>query len=219
MSKGFGKIERAIIAAFTANLDAHFTTSELCGICYPGIWHEKRHRVAVLRAVNGLSSQSYTNPELPGILNIYTLYPESWLLRTVDAVFINRYSWRSASDAGYKCEFNFDYARHNNYVTDELIEYYQKQREATRMELCGEGASVFREKAAAEYEIACAQWIVSHWEHVEKGDRYARGFTGSGPRLAKAEAARDELIKEYFKRWPGPPREDGPIPVPDNVTG
>lgn len=52
MGKGPGRIELAIEAAFDAAPDDAFTTSELCQLAYPGINAvEKKHRVAVLRAV------------------------------------------------------------------------------------------------------------------------------------------------------------------------
>ena len=50
MSKGPGRIERAIEAIFAAEPDNAFTTDDLCDRAYPGERIERKHRVAVLRA-------------------------------------------------------------------------------------------------------------------------------------------------------------------------
>jgi hypothetical protein len=50
MSRGPGRVERAIRALFDAHPDEAFVTDELCEHCYPGVTIEKKHRVAVLRA-------------------------------------------------------------------------------------------------------------------------------------------------------------------------
>jgi hypothetical protein len=58
MSKGPGRIERAIRELFDAHPDEAFTTAELCVACYPKIecsWQMKReHRVAVVRAAKNV---------------------------------------------------------------------------------------------------------------------------------------------------------------------
>jgi hypothetical protein len=52
MSKGPGRIQRAILAAFAAKPDNCFLLSELCERVYPRFNRiEKKHRVAVARAV------------------------------------------------------------------------------------------------------------------------------------------------------------------------
>lgn len=51
MSRGPGRIERAIEAAFTANPDLAFTVPDLAALAFPGLNQlEKKHRVSVLRA-------------------------------------------------------------------------------------------------------------------------------------------------------------------------
>jgi hypothetical protein len=51
MSRGPGRIQRAIIAAFKRDPKRSFTTQELVVLAYPGVRRiEKKHRVAVLRA-------------------------------------------------------------------------------------------------------------------------------------------------------------------------
>jgi hypothetical protein len=51
MSRGPGRIQRAIIAAFKRYPKRSFTTDELVVLAYPGVRRiEKKHRVAVLRA-------------------------------------------------------------------------------------------------------------------------------------------------------------------------
>jgi hypothetical protein len=51
MSRGLGRVGRAIKAVFEAAPDDAFTVEELCRLIYPGISQvEKKHRVAVIRA-------------------------------------------------------------------------------------------------------------------------------------------------------------------------
>jgi hypothetical protein len=48
-----GKLQRAIREHFAAHADEAFTTDELCAVCYPGAEQiERKHRVAVLRAID-----------------------------------------------------------------------------------------------------------------------------------------------------------------------
>jgi hypothetical protein len=55
MSRGPGKIQRAIEAAFRAEPDNAFLLSEMCERVYPGVNRiEKKHRVAVARAVRAI---------------------------------------------------------------------------------------------------------------------------------------------------------------------
>jgi hypothetical protein len=52
VSRGPGRIERAIRALFDANPDLAFVTDEVCEHCYPAVRPiERKHQVAVLRAV------------------------------------------------------------------------------------------------------------------------------------------------------------------------
>lgn len=70
MSRGLGRIERAIRTLFAADPDMAYTTEDVCAACYPGAneWKvedklhgielrwgvERKHRVAVLRAAKKL---------------------------------------------------------------------------------------------------------------------------------------------------------------------
>ena len=75
MSKGPGKIERAIEAAFMAAPSATFSVEELGPIAYPGINRvEKRHRVAILRAANKVAVRLWwkgLTSERPGGAIVY----------------------------------------------------------------------------------------------------------------------------------------------------
>ncbi len=69
MSKGPGRVERAITNAFTNNPSKTFSTGDLGPIAYPGVNRiEKKHRVAILRAADkvaqrlGWTSQRAENP-------------------------------------------------------------------------------------------------------------------------------------------------------------
>jgi|SRR5271169_2974524 len=55
MSKGPGRIGRAIAAMFDAEPENAFTVEELCERAYPGVSVEKKHRVTVIRAANNLA--------------------------------------------------------------------------------------------------------------------------------------------------------------------
>jgi hypothetical protein len=58
MSRGPGRIERAIEEAFTANPSQTFTVDELVAIAYPGTDEiEKKHRVAVVRAADKVAAR------------------------------------------------------------------------------------------------------------------------------------------------------------------
>jgi hypothetical protein len=50
VSRGPGRIERAIRALFDANPDLAFITDEVAEHCFPGVPMERKHRVSVLRA-------------------------------------------------------------------------------------------------------------------------------------------------------------------------
>lgn len=68
MSRGPGRIERAIASAFAAEPDNAFTIGDLCIRVYPEIARgfalpEKKHRVAVLRAAKKVAAQ-HPNGEL-----------------------------------------------------------------------------------------------------------------------------------------------------------
>ena len=61
MSRGHGKVQRAILAAFKAEPDNAFVLSELCERVYPGLNRiEKKHRNAVARAAKAIPSITYT---------------------------------------------------------------------------------------------------------------------------------------------------------------
>lgn len=75
MSRGPGRVERAIEAAFRENPATTFSAAELCLIAYPGINRpEKRHRVSVIRAADKVASRlhwRYRHAERPGGENVY----------------------------------------------------------------------------------------------------------------------------------------------------
>jgi hypothetical protein len=54
MSRGPGRIERAIRELFDAHPDEAFVTVELAEHCYPGVAIKKKHMVAVLRAAQNV---------------------------------------------------------------------------------------------------------------------------------------------------------------------
>jgi hypothetical protein len=59
MSRGPGRIERAIMAVVAAEPDNAFTVADLCDRVYPGVNRiEKKHRVAVARAMKNAADRS-----------------------------------------------------------------------------------------------------------------------------------------------------------------
>jgi hypothetical protein len=60
MSKGPGKLERAIADAFARQPSATFTVEDLGPICYPGLNQvEKKHRVAIIRAADKVAEHMW----------------------------------------------------------------------------------------------------------------------------------------------------------------
>lgn len=60
MSRGPGKIERAVAAALEGNPSGTFTVEELGLLAYPGVNQiEKKHRVAVMRAVRNVAPPNW----------------------------------------------------------------------------------------------------------------------------------------------------------------
>jgi hypothetical protein len=57
MSRGLGRIERAVVAAMRVDPDNALTAGELCEQIY-GVPPEKKHRVAVLRAMRSIVGKS-----------------------------------------------------------------------------------------------------------------------------------------------------------------
>ncbi len=76
MSRGPGKIERAIEAVFAAEPDDAFATADLCDRVYTGVNRvEKKHRVAVTRAAKKVCGRTgwdcYRTESLGGTLVFY----------------------------------------------------------------------------------------------------------------------------------------------------
>jgi hypothetical protein len=75
MSKGPGRIERAILAVFAANPSMTFTVDDLTAIAYPGLDRvEKKHRVAVARAARKVAPPAWWGwrwMEQPGHRAVY----------------------------------------------------------------------------------------------------------------------------------------------------
>jgi hypothetical protein len=60
MSKGPGKLERAIADAFARDPSATFSVEDLGPICYPGLNKvEKKHRVAIIRAADNVAARMW----------------------------------------------------------------------------------------------------------------------------------------------------------------
>lgn len=95
MSRGPGRIERAIEGAFTASPDASFSVADLGPVAYPGLNRvEKRHRVAILRAADKVAARLWWAKlvsERPGGHIIYcnTLDVRSYAIGRLRADFLN----------------------------------------------------------------------------------------------------------------------------------
>jgi hypothetical protein len=55
MSRGPGRVERAIQQVFKENPTRTFGIYDLCAVAYPGITPEKWHKISVLRAVRRIA--------------------------------------------------------------------------------------------------------------------------------------------------------------------
>src|SRR5262245_43296023 len=77
MSKGPGRIERAIEAAFKADPDNAFPVEDLCDVGFPGVGRaEKKQRVSVIRAAKQVAKRAgnldhMTGENLGGTLVFY----------------------------------------------------------------------------------------------------------------------------------------------------
>jgi hypothetical protein len=88
MSRGFGRIERALLKLFQRQPDLVMSTSELCREVYGVQQIEKKHRVAVLRALKRLGKT-----RLPTLTRWVLAYERS------DDVWFDRRHWpRSVPD-------------------------------------------------------------------------------------------------------------------------
>jgi hypothetical protein len=99
MSKGPGKIERAILAAVDAEPDNAFTVGDLCARAYPRINRiEKRHRVAVLRAMKNVVARSggaldWWN-DGSGTIALFNRYRVlSYAMARLKADWVHHYGW------------------------------------------------------------------------------------------------------------------------------
>lgn len=61
MSRGLGRVQRKILEIFDRAKHPAFETSELCQLVYECNVVEKRHRVAVIRALRSLSEGPFPN--------------------------------------------------------------------------------------------------------------------------------------------------------------
>lgn len=61
MSRGPGRVQRRIMDAFAQSADGYFSTSELCRLVYENEKIEKKHRVAVTRALRKLACGALQN--------------------------------------------------------------------------------------------------------------------------------------------------------------
>jgi hypothetical protein len=141
MSKGPGRVERAIIAAFKAEPDRAFTTEELALAVYAGLNRaEKKHRVAVLRAMRRLRSG---HPEM-GEFRSETLGGQ--------AVYFNRTSVTSYAMARAKADRLWGYAT----ADARRLNCWKRSESALHSELA-EGGRYHKRV------VAGGAW----WQHVE----------------------------------------------------
>jgi hypothetical protein len=124
MSRGHGKVQRAILAAFAAEPDNALLLSELCERVYPGLNRiEKKHRNAVARAAKAIPSLDHMTREVLGSelvfydpLNVMS-YAMAWLksdnitnYRNRDARWFTPRGWfREAM--GYKKGYEYRHAQ------------------------------------------------------------------------------------------------------------
>jgi hypothetical protein len=91
MSKGPGRIERVVEAAFAGEPDNAFTVEDLCDRAYPSESIEKKHRVSVIRAAKQVAKRR-------GNIDVMETYALGGAM-----VFFNRYDVMSYGMALLKC--------------------------------------------------------------------------------------------------------------------
>jgi hypothetical protein len=120
MSKGPGRIERAISDIFAAEPDNAFTTEELCKRVYGIDRPEKKHRVPVLKAVSRLIAKSPSDKAAP------------WIDANTSSrlggqlIVLNRYSIMSNVVAYVKGDFITNDRRVFKWSQDRIREYLER---------------------------------------------------------------------------------------------
>jgi hypothetical protein len=92
MSKGLGHVGRTIAALIEAEPHGAWTMTEICAAVYPGETKQKKHRVAITRAIKKMKLPAcwvFENPRLSDYLScLYNVYDDE---STQRAYFAN---WR-----------------------------------------------------------------------------------------------------------------------------
>jgi hypothetical protein len=104
MSRGLGKLQRAIKTVFAAEPDNALLLSELCERVYCDVEIQKRHRVAIARAVKGIPELKHMRRDtLGGELVIYDpCHVMSYAMARLKADNIRRYE----RDSDYRFRWN-----------------------------------------------------------------------------------------------------------------
>lgn len=124
MSRGPGRIERAILAAFEADPDNAFTTRELIERAFPGLNRsEKKHQVSVLRAAKKMIARG----------NGFDFWKGECLGGQL--VFFNRYNVLSYAMARLKADFLNQYCSEDPRIPD----WCKKTEKDLRDMLAGRG--------------------------------------------------------------------------------
>ncbi len=104
MSRGPGRVEQIIEAAFNAEPDNAFSVEDLCDRVYPNQPAEKKHRVSVLRAAKNIAKRrseidTITGENLGGTLVFYDQYRVmSYAMARLKTDRLNRYQSNDKRD-------------------------------------------------------------------------------------------------------------------------
>jgi hypothetical protein len=164
MSKGPGRIERAILAAVEADPDNAFTTAELVEKAFPRIKVNykirKKHRVSVLRAAKKLTTQG------KGLNNFLTGEGLGGQL-----VFFNRYNVKSYAMARLKAD------RCNLYRTADPRLYYSRPFKTSREQENNLREMLIPGGSDHKHIVEGGAW----WHHVREwcAEQYLRGPSGT----------------------------------------
>jgi hypothetical protein len=106
MSRGPGRIQRAISAAFAAEPDNALTTAELCERAYGTGAVDKKHRIAVVRAAKKIAGLDHVECHTLGRQLVFydPLRVLSYAMARLKADSINDYGTRDPRDTDYGYE-------------------------------------------------------------------------------------------------------------------
>jgi hypothetical protein len=212
MSRGHGKVQRAILAVFAADPGNAFLLSELCERVYPGLNRiEKKHRNAVARAAKAIPTIDHMKCEtLGGELVFYDpINVLSYAMARLKSDQFNHY--RSNDTRWFEPRGPKGYREAMGFEKGYRYQWTQKSEPDLRAMLAPGGRD-------HKHIVEGGVW----WKHTERRKALARGDEETAARLrAELDAELDAIGLELRNALPTPRDEtapeaaDPPAPEPE----